>query len=186
MNDNNPTPAIPEEAKGQKAECAARKAGTPNGSYPQDCDWPFCGCDPKANKVIEAIEESGFRIVKPTPSAGGRQPEGRCAHPFVWPNGDCVECGVLATTMSGHTEPIHTMVPRKFEPLIKRLGVLPVAGAQAKCPKCGSEFIKYFIVDGERVKVRCAFCTKVFDIAKPDVRYFSQFFAAPVAQKEPE
>jgi len=41
-----------------------------------------------------------------------------CKHPFVWPDGDCVACGVLATTMPGHTEPHHTMVPRKFEPLI--------------------------------------------------------------------
>ena len=31
----------------------------PNSDPQQDCDWPFCGCDPVANKVIEAIEESG-------------------------------------------------------------------------------------------------------------------------------
>jgi hypothetical protein len=27
---------------------------------PQDCDWPFCGCDPHATKVIEALQEMGW------------------------------------------------------------------------------------------------------------------------------
>jgi len=26
---------------------------------PQDCGWPFCGCDPKAEKVIDALAEMG-------------------------------------------------------------------------------------------------------------------------------
>lgn len=39
-------------------ECGAQKANQGSSDYPQDCDWPFCGCDPKANKVLEAIEES--------------------------------------------------------------------------------------------------------------------------------
>lgn len=37
-------------------KCGARSQYLPE---PGDCDWPFCGCDPYANKVIEAIEESG-------------------------------------------------------------------------------------------------------------------------------
>lgn len=41
--------------------CAARKQSLPE---PGDCDWPMCGCDPYANKVISTIEESGFSIVK--------------------------------------------------------------------------------------------------------------------------
>ena len=24
---------------------------------PQDCDWPFCGCDPYATKVLDVLEE---------------------------------------------------------------------------------------------------------------------------------
>lgn len=35
--------------------CKAQASTDP----PQDCDWPFCGCDPQAEKVIDAIEESG-------------------------------------------------------------------------------------------------------------------------------
>jgi len=31
---------------------------------PQDCNWPFCGCDPKANKILNAIDEAGYEIVK--------------------------------------------------------------------------------------------------------------------------
>lgn len=27
---------------------------------PQDCDWPFCGCDPAASKVLEALKECGI------------------------------------------------------------------------------------------------------------------------------
>ena len=30
---------------------------------PQDCDWPYCGCDEKANRVIERIEEGGGVVV---------------------------------------------------------------------------------------------------------------------------
>lgn len=39
--------------------CAARKQGTAGGNDPADCDWPACGCDPYANKVIDALYESG-------------------------------------------------------------------------------------------------------------------------------
>lgn len=35
-------------------ECAARKQSLPE---PGDCDWPTCGCDPHADKVITALEE---------------------------------------------------------------------------------------------------------------------------------
>jgi hypothetical protein len=27
---------------------------------PQDCDWPTCGCDPAASKVIAALQEQGL------------------------------------------------------------------------------------------------------------------------------
>lgn len=40
-------------------KCAARQQGTAGGNEPTDCDWPVCGCDPHATKVIEALEESG-------------------------------------------------------------------------------------------------------------------------------
>lgn len=37
--------------------CAARKQSLPE---PADCDWPVCGCDPYASKVISALQESGL------------------------------------------------------------------------------------------------------------------------------
>lgn len=40
--------------------CAARKQGTAGGNEPADCNWPMCGCDPYANKVIDALQESGL------------------------------------------------------------------------------------------------------------------------------
>ena len=36
--------------------CKARSANTPD---PQDCGWPGCGCDPKANEVLAALDEEG-------------------------------------------------------------------------------------------------------------------------------
>jgi hypothetical protein len=35
----------------------------PTADLPQDCDWPWCGCDPAADKVIEAIQENDCAIV---------------------------------------------------------------------------------------------------------------------------
>ena len=39
--------------------CGARAQGTAGGNDPADCDWPTCGCDPHATKVIEALIEQG-------------------------------------------------------------------------------------------------------------------------------
>lgn len=44
--------------------CKAREAGTAGGNEGQDCDWPFCGCDPAATRVLSAIQEQGLTIVK--------------------------------------------------------------------------------------------------------------------------
>lgn len=46
-------------------KCKARTSSLPD---PQDCDWPFCGCDPHAQSVLDSISESGMQIV------GDRQP----------------------------------------------------------------------------------------------------------------
>jgi hypothetical protein len=39
--------------------CGARKQGTAGGNDPADCNWPMCGCDPYAAKVIHALDECG-------------------------------------------------------------------------------------------------------------------------------
>lgn len=41
---------------GAEWACSARRQSLPE---PADCDWPVCGCDPAASKVIEALQESG-------------------------------------------------------------------------------------------------------------------------------
>lgn len=43
----------------QSWKCKAQ----PTAADPQDCDWPFCGCDPKADEVLAAISECGMTIV---------------------------------------------------------------------------------------------------------------------------
>jgi hypothetical protein len=40
--------------------CLARRS---TSSDPQDCGWPWCGCDPQADKVLAAIQESGGVIL---------------------------------------------------------------------------------------------------------------------------
>lgn len=39
--------------------CGARRQGTAGGNDPPDCNWPICGCDPYASKVISALDEMG-------------------------------------------------------------------------------------------------------------------------------
>lgn len=41
---------------GAEFECAARRGTT---DPPQDCDWPVCGCDPHADKVVQHLLEAG-------------------------------------------------------------------------------------------------------------------------------
>ena len=49
----------PSEAqKDTRSGCKARIANM-GASDPPDCDWPFCGCDPAAEKVLETLQESG-------------------------------------------------------------------------------------------------------------------------------
>ena len=43
----------------------ADKSGV-GGIDPQDCDWPVCGCDPHANKVIEALDEAELLVYSPS------------------------------------------------------------------------------------------------------------------------
>lgn len=45
------------ELRASKWECMGRKQALPE---PADCNWPDCGCDPHATKVIEALVEQGW------------------------------------------------------------------------------------------------------------------------------
>lgn len=49
-------PAIRAALQSHAFECKARKPGAA-GADPIDCDWPRCGCDPYADKVVEALDE---------------------------------------------------------------------------------------------------------------------------------
>jgi hypothetical protein len=55
--DPNAILAAIEALKAKPVECAARKQGTAGGNAPADCDWPGCGCDPVANKVLDALTD---------------------------------------------------------------------------------------------------------------------------------
>jgi hypothetical protein len=46
-----------------------RCAANPLAAVPQDCEWPNCGCDPRVDRVIAALRESGWNIDPPSPPA---------------------------------------------------------------------------------------------------------------------
>jgi len=54
-------------------KCKARSANM-GANDPQDCDWPVCGCDPYADKVIEALSESGKFLGAIKESVAARTP----------------------------------------------------------------------------------------------------------------
>ncbi len=41
-------------------QCKAKNASP----EPQDCDYPFCGCDPAAERVLSALQEGGYFIAR--------------------------------------------------------------------------------------------------------------------------
>ena len=50
--------------------CKARPTADP----PQDCDWPNCGCDPYANKVLDALDIAAHNDVTMTAMITDQQP----------------------------------------------------------------------------------------------------------------
>lgn len=48
-------------------KCRANRTADP----PQDCDWPLCGCDPYAEKVVAALQEANLLV-----AARASAPEG--------------------------------------------------------------------------------------------------------------
>jgi hypothetical protein len=56
--------------------CAARRQGTAGGNDPADCDWPVCGCDPYADKVIASLQEAGHLVPASLPGGTGSAEEG--------------------------------------------------------------------------------------------------------------
>lgn len=45
-----------------KWECKAQKNPSPGGIEPQDCDWPWCGCDPAMEAILKELPEHGLTI----------------------------------------------------------------------------------------------------------------------------
>lgn len=44
--------------KGNQMTCA--RLAPMGDNYPMDCNWPLCGCDDNATKVIESLVEGGW------------------------------------------------------------------------------------------------------------------------------
>jgi hypothetical protein len=57
--------AIEKEVLAQREpewKCSARTANM-GANDPLDCNWPFCGCDPYAEKVLSALAESQIPVI---------------------------------------------------------------------------------------------------------------------------
>ena len=52
------SPRLDREKVADTWECAGRKQAYPE---PGECDWPGCGCDPNATKVIESFLEQSWK-----------------------------------------------------------------------------------------------------------------------------
>lgn len=68
--------------------CAARAQSTAGGNDPQDCNWPFCGCDKKATEVLQVLIECGW---------------GPPAAKAKWPMG-CGLCGKMMDSIDDRME----------------------------------------------------------------------------------
>ncbi len=67
--------SVPAPQAGEAWTCVARRQTLPE---PAECNWPVCGCDPAANKVIEALEDGGALAPQPPPAATEQQVEAAC------------------------------------------------------------------------------------------------------------
>lgn len=56
----------------QLPECRAKRTADP----PQDCNWPLCGCDPYADRVIGALLECGWNPPSPAARSTARTSSG--------------------------------------------------------------------------------------------------------------
>jgi hypothetical protein len=72
---------------GSTFKCKARAANM-GANDPQDCDWPVCGCDEHADKVIETLIESGWGKLESGSSPA--QDDGRCGECVVADQLQCV------------------------------------------------------------------------------------------------
>ena len=50
--------AVTKERDARKFECTGRNQSLPE---PGECNWPHCGCDPYANKVLEETDYDALR-----------------------------------------------------------------------------------------------------------------------------
>jgi hypothetical protein len=55
-------PTAPSAPDTEGWKCRADRSGA-GGNTPQDCNWPCCGCDPYADKVLAALDEQGLPSV---------------------------------------------------------------------------------------------------------------------------
>ena len=87
---------IKEMAEAKREPKAQRCAATLGFDPPQDCDAPFCGCNPEWPKVIEMLQECGWK--SPAELRAAHEPA--AARNRSW----CGHCGQETTPASSQTK----------------------------------------------------------------------------------
>lgn len=141
-------PSDTEVEQTAKWTCAALKQSLPE---PADCDWPFCGCDEHASKVISALEECGAlkdrsevaeqvhpteTRIQPTDEAvenlaiaiRTKIHEDHYASESVgsWVDGDLDDRGLARFILAHFSTPTQTVTP--VEPEMATIDILELAG----------------------------------------------------------
>lgn len=142
-----------------KWKCGADRSGI-GGNMPQDCDWPNCGCDETATKVIEALQEQGWMPVPRVPNR--MRPEKASNKSGVDYIRELVSyCGLTQQAIFG--------IPfsRELEFLLEQLAdakddmlSLHHAYVHLKYPPAGSAVETEPYVDRSCFVVHCAYCAR--------------------------
>lgn len=79
-----------ERQRTDEVACKARASNTTHHD-PADCDWPVCGCDDAANKVVAALEEQGAIVGSRWECRNAKQAEAEGKEGYVcrWPTCGC-------------------------------------------------------------------------------------------------
>jgi hypothetical protein len=128
---------------GQHFRCKANRTAI----EPQDCDWPVCGCDPYADKVLMALEESGALV--------DRAAHDRRVTELLEANTREVDLAreMVATFMlersiaTGHGDTLGALLG-ELGGYIERIEKLIYVPGVWKCPKCQCSLVSTFLDAG--------------------------------------
>lgn len=163
LREAQPSPSVEVGDAPTRFECAARKQGTAGGNDPAECDWPMCGCDPYADKVIAALQESGIELRReadPVPRVS-TQSRGPGDTGQSKPEAELVEALRLSKQAIDKLLPFVPPRPELLGYVAKEYDAVEKALSQARkaiCPSCEKE-----AEIESHVYYRCLSCSDEFE-----------------------